>query len=443
MIKKMSQYITLATVLGATAASVVPIEAATHKRQEIVFWHSMTGQNEKAIQRVVHNFNNSQQKYRVVSEFQGQYVEALPKFLSVGGTKKAPDLFQSNEISTKQLATSGMIEPMQTLINKYHFQTKGLQKNILNYYTVDHKLYSMPFNSSAPVLYYNKDAFKAAGIDNLPENPTFEQVTAAAKQLKAKSGQARLSILPYGWLFEELLANQNQNLVNHGNGRKITATKATFNNQAGENILNWVKTNADNKALVDYGTGANAGDSELSGFTSGQIDMFMNSSASLGSIKKDAKFNVGVTYLPHPQSQKSNGVVIGGASIWQAKGKSFKAQKGSMAFLEFATSAKTQAQWSVDTGYFAVNKKAYQEPILKDAFKTSPMLAAPLNQLQATKLNIASSGALITSMSKERINVQNAMENVTNGKSVKDELKKANSQTTRDIKTANEQTGDQ
>lgn len=442
MLQKIAKYAALTTIGLSAVVPLTQIHADTTSRQNVVFWHSMTGQNATAINRVVDDFNASQTKYKVIPEFQGQYVEALPKFLSVGGTKKAPDLFQSNEISTKQLSTSGMIEPMQTLIKKYHYNTKNLRKNILNYYTIDGKLYSMPFNSSAPVLYYNKDAFKNAGIDNLPQRPTYDQVTEAAKKLKEKSGKARLSILPYGWTFEELLANQKQNLVNHGNGRTKTATKATFNNKAGKNILNWIKTNADAGTLVDYGTGANAGDTELSAFTSNQIDMFINSSASLGNIKKDAKFNVGVTYLPNPKGVKANGVVIGGASIWLSKGKSTKSQKGAFEFLKFATSVKEQAQWSIDTGYFAVNNKSYDTKALTDAFKETPILAAPVSQLKATTINKASAGALITAMPKERINTQNAMENVINGKDVDSELAKAEKQTTADIKAANEQSGE-
>lgn len=442
MFRNTTKYVALATIGLGAVLPLTQVHAADTKRQNIVFWHSMTGQNAQAIDRVVNDYNASQTKYKVIPEFQGQYVEALPKFLSVGGTSKAPDLFQSNEISTKQLSTSGMIEPMQTLIKKYNFSTKNLRKNILNYYTINGKLYSMPFNSSAPVLYYNKDAFKDAGIADLPTSPTYEQVTDAAKKLKEKSGRAKLSILPYGWTFEELLANQNQTLMNHGNGRKKTATKAIFDNKAGKNILNWIKTNADAGTLVDYGTGANAGDTELSAFTSNQIDMFMNSSASLGNIKKDAKFNVGVTYLPRPKNVKANGVVIGGASIWLSKGKSTKAQKGSFDFLKFATSAKEQAQWSIDTGYFAINNKSYDTKILKDAFKNTPILAAPVEQLKATKINAASAGALITSMPKERVNTQNAMENVINGKDVDSELSKAVKQTTADIKDANEQSGE-
>lgn len=443
MFKHIAKYSILLTVGVGAAMPLTTVHGnAASKPEKITFWHSMTGETQKSIERVVNDFNQSQNDYKVVPEFQGQYVEALPKFLSVGGTKKAPVLFQSNEISTKQLATSGMIEPMETITKKYKYDTSDIRENILDYYRVDGKLYSMPFNSSAPVLYYNKDAFKAAGIDELPKSPTYEQVTDAAKKLKEKTGKAKLSILPYGWNFEELLANQNQELVNNGNGRKKTATKSTFNNAAGKNILNWIKTNADAKTLVDYGTGANAADNELSGFTSKQIDMFMNSSASLGDIKKNAKFDVGVTYMPHPENKPANGVAIGGASIWLSKGKSNKQEKGAAEFLKFATSPKEQAQWSIDTGYFAINKKSYDTKLLKDAFKETPILAAPVDQLKDTKKNTASAGALITAMPKERVNTQNAMENVINGKNVNKELAKAAEKTDADIKSANEQAGE-
>lgn len=441
MFKNIAKYSALLAI-GAGVAAPVPTVDAASKPEKIVFWNSITGQNQKSIERIVKDFNNSQMDYEVVPEFKGQYVEALPKFLSVGGSKKAPDLFQSNEISTKQLASSGMIEPMETITKKYKYDINDIQENILDYYKIDGKLYSMPFNSSAPVLYYNKDAFKKAGIDELPKSPTYEEITDAAKKLKDENGKARLSILPYGWTFEELLANQNQTLVNNDNGHKKTATKSTFNNEAGKNVLNWIKTNADAKTLVDYGTGANAGDNEIAGFTSGQIDMFMNSSASLGDIQKNAKFDVGVTYLPRPEGTDANGVAIGGASIWQSKGKSTKAQKGSCEFLKFATSPEEQAKWAKDTGYFAINKKSYDTDTMKNAFKETPNLKVAVDQLNDSKRNSAAAGALITAMPKERVNTQNAMENVINGKDVNSELEKAAKQTDDDIKAANEQSGE-
>lgn len=111
MLKNFAKYTALATIGLSSLLPLTQVHAAETKRQNIVFWHSMTGQNQPAIERIVNDFNASQTKYKVTPEFQGQYVEALPKFLSVGGTSKAPDLFQSNEISTKQLSTSGMIEP--------------------------------------------------------------------------------------------------------------------------------------------------------------------------------------------------------------------------------------------------------------------------------------------------------------------------------------------
>ena len=423
------------------AAPLTQVSADSKAPTKITLWHSMTAANEYAIKQLAKEFNASQSKYKVVPQFEGQYVDALPKYLSVAGTDKAPVLFQSNDISTKQLATSGVIEPISTLVKHDGLSTKDIRQNALNYYSIKGKLYSMPFNSSAPVLYYNKDAFKAAGIDDLPQSPSYSDITNAAKKLTEANGTPALSILPYGWLFEELVANQNSYLINKSNGRAGNATKATFNSPAALNVLNWIQENADAKTLVDYGTGADASDNDAAGFAAGKDYIMMGSSANMGMLADSAKFNVGVTYLPHPDNQDAAGVAVGGASIWLSKDKSTAEQKGAAAFLKFATNPKSQAEWAVATGYFAINKKSDNTSIMKDAVKKNPNLQVALNQLSDTKLNNKTAGASMTAMPQERINTQNAMENVMNGKDPKKELAKANKQTTADIKSANEQTG--
>lgn len=157
------------------------------EKTEISFWHAMSGPGQEALDGIVADFNNSQDKVVVNAEFQGSYEEALTKARSVGGTDNAPAIMQVFEVGTKYMIESGFIEPMQTFIDKDKYDLSQLEENILNYYKVDGKLYSMPFNSSTPVMIYNKDAFKEAGLD--PESPpqTFSEVKAALEKLTKKT----------------------------------------------------------------------------------------------------------------------------------------------------------------------------------------------------------------------------------------------------------------
>ncbi|MER2237194.1 MAG: extracellular solute-binding protein, partial [Psychrobacillus sp.] len=145
------------------------VEKSEEGKTVISFWHAMSGSGQTALDNIVADFNASQDDYEVKAEFQGSYEESLTKLRSVGGTADAPAITQVFEVGTKYMIESGFIEPMQKFIDEDNYDLSQLEENILNYYSLDGELYSMPFNSSTPVMLYNKDAFKAAGLD--PENP--------------------------------------------------------------------------------------------------------------------------------------------------------------------------------------------------------------------------------------------------------------------------------
>ncbi|MDY0393825.1 extracellular solute-binding protein [Virgibacillus halophilus] len=129
-------------------------------KEEITFWHAMSGDNGKALENIVDKFNKQSDDVHVKAIYQGSYDDSLSKLRAVGGSKEAPALVQVFEIGTKYMSGSGFITPMQEFIDKEKFDTSHLESNILSYYTLDDKLYSMPFNTSNAVMFYNKDKFK-------------------------------------------------------------------------------------------------------------------------------------------------------------------------------------------------------------------------------------------------------------------------------------------
>ncbi|GGE29899.1 ABC transporter substrate-binding protein [Pullulanibacillus camelliae] len=448
MLKKLSGLVlALMLVVGLAACGNGSSAASATKKENgrivVTFWHSMSGEPQKTLEKIVDDYNHSQKKVLVKAQFQGTYEESLPKYLSVGGTDKAPTMIQVQEIGTKAMINSGFIQPVQKFIDKDHYDTSQLEKNIINYYTVDNKLNSMPFNSSTPVLYYNADAFQQAGIKLNPEDVTFEQIREDAKKITdSTNGQMKgFALQPYGWLFEELLANQNGLLVNKENGHAGTPTKAVFNSKEGKNILQWAKDMIQDKTFVDYGTGTTAGDDMTAGFLSGKVAMFIQSSASIRDVVNNAKFKVGVAYLPHPQSIERNGVAIGGASLWMSKGKSSAEQNAAWDFMKYLASPHVQAEWHVGTGYFAVNTKAYSDPVVVDAYKKIPQLQVSVNQLQASKPSPTTQGALMQSLPEERTAVETAMESVYNGEDIDKALDKAVNDTNSAIEKANKANG--
>lgn len=384
----------------------------------VTFWHSMGGAAQEALNAIVDEYNGSQDKVKINAEYQGTYDEALTKFHTVAGTESAPTMMQVFEIGTKSMINSGFVEPIQTLVDEDGYDMSGLEENITNYYKIDDTFYSMPFNSSTPVMYYNKDAFKAAGLDPEKAPATFEEVEEAGKAIvKANPEMKGFALQAYGWLYEQLLANQGALLMNNDNGRTETPTEIGFTEEQGKSVFNWVKKMIDDKTFANYGTN---GDNMVAGFLAGDVAMFMQSSASARDVIDNAPFEVGVAFIPHPDAVERQGVVIGGASLWMMKDKSDEEKKAAWEFMKYLQTKEVQAKWHVGTGYFAINPDAYNEQVVKDAYEQMPQLKVTVEQLQSTKSSYATQGALMDMIPEGRRISETALETVYNGGDVEE-----------------------
>ncbi|WP_243291008.1 ABC transporter substrate-binding protein [Bacillus sp. FJAT-47783] len=414
----------------------------TAGKEEVIFWHAMSGPLETVLNDIVADFNNSQEDIEVKPVFQGTYEEALTKFNTVAGTKDAPTIMQTFEVGTKYMIDSGHIEPVQKFIDEDNYDTSQWEKNISNYYTVDSKQYSMPFNSSTPVLIYNKDAFKEAGLDPEKAPMTYSELKEAAKKLTKSEGgetsQYGFTILNYGWFFEELLAVQGGHYVDQDNGRKGDATKATFNDELGLKVFNLISE------MHNEGTFYNVGqnwDDMRAAFQSGKVAMYLDSSAGVKGMVDNSDFEVGVSYLPIPDDAEREGVIIGGASIWMSSGISEEKQKAAWEFMKYLTTPEVQAEWHVKTGYFAINPAAYDQDIVKKEWEKYPQLKVTVDQLHETKTSTATQGALISVFPESRQKVVKAMENLYQGMDPQEALDQAAEETNRALEVANKKKG--
>ncbi|NME05559.1 ABC transporter substrate-binding protein [Psychrobacillus sp. BL-248-WT-3] len=409
------------------------VEKSEDGKTVISFWHAMSGSGQTALDNIVADFNASQEDYEVKAEFQGSYEESLTKLRSVGGTADAPAITQVFEVGTKYMIESGFIEPMQKFIDEDNYDLSQLEENILNYYSLDGELYSMPFNSSTPVMLYNKDAFKAAGLD--PENPpkTFQEVIDAAAKLKTDEMKG-FSMLTYGWFFEQLVATQGGLYVNEDNGRAGDATEAVFNGEEGQRVFEFLNTMNEAGTFGNFGTNW---DDIRAAFQSGKVAMYMDSSAGVRGIIDNAPFEVGAAYIPYADEVDRKGVVIGGASLWMSKGIAEIEQKAAWEFMKYLTTPEVQAKWHLDTGYFAINPSAYEADIVKEAWEKMPQLKVTVEQLQSTEPSIATQGALISVFPESRQQIVTALENLYQGMDPKEALDAAAEGTNRAIEIAN------
>src|SRR5216117_3930292 len=241
------------TPTGGTAPSGAPADMSALAPAKdvapaatLTWWHAMSGVNGDALNKIVDSFNKSQSAIKVETVFQGTYDDLLSKLNTALASNAAPALVQVYDIGQRYMYDSGQVVPMQAFIDRDKFNTSDFEPAVINYYKYQDKLQSMPWNASSSILLYNKDAFKAAGLD--PEKPplTFSEVTDYAKKLTKKDAGGQTTQYGfgpsiYGWLFEQLMATSGAQYCDNGNGRDDRATKVVYNNAAGKTILDWWK----------------------------------------------------------------------------------------------------------------------------------------------------------------------------------------------------------
>jgi sn-glycerol 3-phosphate transport system substrate-binding protein len=263
-----------------------------------------------------------------------------------------------------------------------------------------------------PLLYYNKKAFKDAGLDPEKAPKTFEEVAAAARTLTKKEAgrtvQYGMALAVNSGFLEQLIAVQGAEFANNGNGRDKPATAVTFDNEAGVKALTWWKGMFQEGICANYGRPAA---NTQNAFDTGVAAMMIDSSAVLaGRIQGvGGKFEIGTGSLPRPADAKG-GVIPGGAAVWIFKGRPAAEQQAAWKFVKFITAPAQQASWHIGTGYFPVRKAAYDGATDKEWRSRYPQFDTAIDQLHKTSVTTATRGALLGPFTKARQSVEGAIE---------------------------------
>ena len=381
----------------------------------VTFWHSMGGVNGEAMDYLVNKFNEENTDgITVEAVYQGEYDDTINKLKSAQIGNMGADLVQIYDLGTRFMIDSGWVIPMQEMIDADGYDISQIEPNVAAYYTTeDGKMYSMPFNSSTPLLYYNKDMFDAAGITEIPTS--LPEIAEVGDALMNQGGaQEVLAISIYGWYFEQFLCKQGLDMVDNGNGREAAATKVVFDeNGGGLNILNaWYD-------LYQQGYAPNVGrsgsDTATTDFTSGKAAMMLGSTASLKQVLQDSggNFEVGTAYYPAVSPDDEGGVSIGGASLWALNNNDETKAAATWKFIKFLISPESQAYWNAQTGYFPIVTAAQDEQVFKDNIAQYPQFQTALDQLHDSAPEYA--GALLSVFPESRQIVETQIEDMLNG----------------------------
>lgn len=414
----MSNKSALALAAGMMFAASTSALAAT----EIQWWHAMSGVNNERVDKIAADFNKTQSDYKVVPTYKGNYTETMTAAVAAFRAKKQPHIVQVFEVGTAtMMSAKGAVYPIEQLMKDAGepFDKSGYLPAVISYYqTSDGELLSMPFNSSTPVLWYNKDAFKKAGIDTAPA--TWPEMETAAKKLMAAGYPCGFS---FGWqswvMIENFSAWHNLPTGTQENGFAGLDTELTFNNKAVKqhiaNLGEWQKTK-----VFDYG--GRRGDS-LPKFTNGECPMWLNSSAYYGSIKKQAKFEFGQSMLPvyTDVAAKPQNSIIGGATLWALKGHDADDYKGVARFMTYLSSPEVQAWWHQETGYVPITTAAYELSQKQGFYDKNPGTDTAIKQLSLNQPTANSRGLRYGSFVQIRDIINEEMEAVWTGKKSADD----------------------
>jgi sn-glycerol 3-phosphate transport system substrate-binding protein len=330
---------------------------------ELQWWHAMTAVNGDRINKIAGDFNAAQSDYKVTPVYKGSYAETMTAAIAAYRAGTAPDIVQIFEVGTAtMMAAKGAIKPVYQLMADASepFDPSSYLAAVTAYYsTPDGKMLSMPFNSSTPVVYWSKDAFKKAGLDPAKPPVTWPELFEDAKKLRAAGQPCGFTSAWVSWVqIENFSAWHNLPLGTEANGLGGFDTVLEFNNPTvTRHLANLVAAQKDKS--FDYGGRTTEPTAK---FISGDCAMLMDSSATYGPVKAGAKFEWGVAKLPYypdvagaPQNS-----IIGGASLWVMAGKKPEQYKGIAKFFTYLSGTPVQEWWHEQTGYLPITKAAYE-----------------------------------------------------------------------------------
>jgi sn-glycerol 3-phosphate transport system substrate-binding protein len=350
---------TLAAAFAAATAFAAPAKAQT----EIHWWHSMGGALGEALNELAGKFNAVQKEYRVIPVYKGAYPVSMTAAIAAYRAGNAPHILQVFEVGTAtMMAARGAVVPVTKLMAdaKEPFDPKAYLPSVAGYYTdVKGNMLSFPFNSSTVMFYVNKDAFKKAGLDPNNAPKTWHEVLGAAEKLKAAGQQCVYTTSWPSWMhIENFSAWHDVPIGTKQNGMAGTDAQFSINSPLHVRHVGMLADMA-KKGMFTYAGRTNQGDAK---FSSGECAMFSGSASAIGGIKKAARFDWSVNFIPYHDDVKGapQNSIIGGASLWVMGGKKPAEYRGVAKFFAFLSRPEVQMDWHVKTGYVPITMAAYE-----------------------------------------------------------------------------------
>ena len=366
----------------AAACAGLCLSAAAFAKTDISFYFPVAvgGPITKTIDQYAADFNKEYPDYNVMPVYSGTYQETIVKVLTAHKSGKPPAAAILLSTDTFTLADEDAILPIDNFVKTD--EDRAWMKSFFPAFMLNgqfgNKTWGVPFQRSTVVLYWNKDLFKAAGLD--PDKPpqNWDETVSMGQKLTKKDASGNVtqwgiqvpsSGFPY-WLFQgfstqnnAILANSEGNQVKYDDPGSVGA------------LAYWVdlsrKYGIHPPGVVEWGTTPRD-------FMEKKVAMIWTTTGNLTNIRSQAKFDFGVAMLPEG---KRRGSPTGGGNFFIFKKTTSAEQEGAYKFAKWLTQPERAAQWSIDTGYVAVSPAAYDTPALKKYAADFPPALVARDQL--------------------------------------------------------------
>ena len=361
-------------------------EVMTDEVITLEFWHAMADDLGAVVDELVGRFNDSQDGIVVNATYQGSYDDTYNALLAAFETDTAPNIVQNFDLASQTMIDTGRLIAAHDLMAADGYDSSVFVPAVADYYGDGTGMVAMAFNSSTPILFYNKDMFAAAGVEPPADGTSwsFSEMLAACDAIQA-SGETQYCIAlgQVGWYFEQILANSGGLYYNNDNGRTGRATEVMFNQGVGVEVFDFLT------GLIANGYSPNLGNTWTDTdtvFLAGEAAMMFDSTSGTGGLQDGAEFDMGTMYIPYADSAGDrNGVVIGGAALWLLDSGDEATNAAAWQFMKFMAEEAQQVTWHTGTGYFPVRTDISGNADLAAFWEANPNFVTAIDQLASTK----------------------------------------------------------
>jgi sn-glycerol 3-phosphate transport system substrate-binding protein len=382
---------------------------------EIEWWHAASGALAEQVEELARKFNDSQSKYLLATVNKGNDQQVLKEALEAHRAGGHPQIVQIHDRGFIGALLSNRLVPVHQLLEEqgYTLDWSDMISSVVSPFSYKGRLMAMPLNVSTPVLWYNKQQFARAGVQQPPNS--WQQLERQLRTLKTSAGvQCGMSLgddRVWSWI-ENYAAINDQPFATLDNGLGGLGTEFVYNTNSIVAQVARMKKWLDDGILQLAGQGS----SPRQLFTSGRCAAFISSNSDQNVIAADAKFSWGAAFMPHEENVQPKNSIVGGAGLGVLKGHRREHYEAVAAFLDFLASTPTQVWWHKLTGYLPFTNAAHVRAERERYYLQNPALEIALLQVKREKPTVNSLGLRLGDHLKTTRILQHEIEAVFAGK---------------------------